>query len=93
MIDDLVRSEISRVTGENQPQTRPIKKVNGFVSNPKKSPMRKFADVFFEEDLNTVKDSLIKDVVIPTIKDFFADIFIGGIERMLYGRGRRILRR
>ena len=91
-VEDLVRTEVNRITsgtGSKKKETRPIKHVSGFVSNPKKSPMRKFADVFFEEDLKTVKESLIREVVIPTIKGFLADIFIGGIERTLYGSSGR----
>ena len=51
-IEDLVRTEVNRITsnaGSKKKETRPIKQVAGFVANPKKSPMRKFADVFFEE--------------------------------------------
>lgn len=88
MIDDLVRSEINRVSGETQPQTRPIKKVNGFVSNPKKSPMRKFADVFIAEDLGTVKESLVQELIVPTIRNFIVDILVGGVEKLFLGEGR-----
>lgn len=87
-VEDLVRTEVSRITAGSQPVKRrpnPIGKVEGFVPNPKKSPLRKFADVFFEEDLNTVKKSIMKDIIKPTIKGMAADILIGGIERLFYG--------
>lgn len=89
MIEDIVRSEIRRVTGsgENERPKYNIGKVSGFVT--KKSPWKKFTDTFFEEDLETVKKSLVREVIVPTIKGFLADIFIGGIERTLYGSSGR----
>jgi hypothetical protein len=69
-----------------------LRKVGGYAGELKKNAFQKFADVFFEEDLPTVKRSLIREVVIPTIKDFIADIFIGGVERTLYGTGSRTKR-
>lgn len=89
MIEDLVKKEIGRVTRENERHVRPIKKVSGYVPNPQKSPLQKFADVFFEEDIRTVKESLVSDVIVPTIKGFFADTLIGGIERLFYGNSKR----
>lgn len=85
MIDKLVNGELEKLS------KHPIKKVSGLVKDYKKSPFRKFTDVFFEEDIHTVKESLVREIVIPTIKNFMADIFIGGIERALFGesRGRR----
>ena len=62
--------------------------VEGRVEKVKKSPLRKFAAVLFEEDLPSVGNSVVKEIVEPTIKDFLADILIGSIERAFYGRGR-----
>ena len=92
-VEDLVRSEVNRITSGSQPPAKtrpnPLGKVDGFVSNPKKSPLKKFAEVFFEEDLNTVKRSIARDVIKPTIKGLAADILIGGIEQMFYGESGR----
>lgn len=92
MIEDVIAEVVDNVTegtGVTPRQKHSLKKVEGFVTEPKKSPGEKFMDVFFEEDLSTMFRSFIKDVAIPITKDFFADIFIGGIERIFYGKSRR----
>ena len=88
-IEEIIEQEAERILEENvpEPARRAMRKVKGLAKKRRKSPFKKFADVFFEEALSTVKQSLITEVIIPTIKDFLADIFIGGVERTLYGSG------
>lgn len=90
MVEEVIRGELERLGGSDDVRRKhSLKKVAGFVAKKRRSPFKTFASVFFEEDLPTVKESLIKEVIIPTIKDFMADIFIGGIERTLYGGSSR----
>ena len=51
----------------------------------------KIADSFLSEDTRSVGNYILWDVFIPSIKNTFADIIIGGIEMALFGnaRGRR----
>ncbi len=87
MIEEVVKKEVAKAVQNTVDQVVPrhLKKVTGLVTEEEKSPVQKFINVLVEEDFRTVKRSLIQDVVIPTIRDFLADIFIGGIERTLYG--------
>ena len=82
-IEDLMNKEIGRLEGETKPKRAPLKKATGLVEN--KSPLKKLKDTFFEEDFGTVAESLKRDIVVPQIKSFFANLFIGGIERAFYG--------
>jgi len=71
--------------GEKSERKPLTKRVTGGVKVKEKSPLQKVAGGFFEEDLANVKDYVVKDVVVPLIKDAIADAFIGAIEMLLYG--------
>lgn len=75
-------------TKERQPLQ---KRISGEVKIKEKNPLKKIAGIVFEEDLSNVKTYVIRDVVIPLIKDAIADSFIGALEMLLYGStgGRR----
>lgn len=79
-INDTINREMARV----QEQLPQLPKVDGRVKDYK-TPLQKVRDVFFEEDFKTVKESLIKEIIVPTVKNFAADLFIGAIERALFG--------
>ena len=51
----------------------------------------KLAETFLSEDTRTVKNYILWDVFVPSIKNAFADVVIGGLEMLLFGnaRGRR----
>ena len=51
----------------------------------KKSEIRKFTDVFLADDLNSVKDYILEDVIIPSIKKGIVDIVSNGIDMLMYG--------
>ena len=51
----------------------------------KKSDIAKFADVFITEDINSVKNYVIVDVLVPAIKKAISDIVTNGIDMILYG--------
>ena len=79
---------------QNEKQSTDKKKVEKVISGTakvkKKSELRKFADNFISEDVENVKDYLVKDVVVPNIIDLIEDIVVGGIRTLLRGdSGRR----
>ena len=66
------------------------KVISGTAKVKKKSELRKFADNFISEDIDNVKEYLVKDVVVPNIIDLIEDIVVGGIRTLLRGdAGRR----
>lgn len=84
-INDAVNSITSQIPGaakETKP-ARHMKKVGGLVE---KSPGRKIAEAFFDEDLDEFKKSFFKDMVRPAMRDFVFSI----IQRLFYGGGPRV---
>jgi hypothetical protein len=51
----------------------------------KKTFGEKVADTFIEDDVDSVKDYIIHDVLVPNIKDVLYDIFSGSMEMILFG--------
>lgn len=71
----------------NSGRDRKVKKIaQGKVA--KKGYGRKFADVFFGEEVVDVKGYILQDVLIPAIKDTISDVVTGGIEMLLFGERR-----
>lgn len=54
----------------------------------KKSEVKKFADVFIAEDVTSVKNYIVNDVLIPAAKKAISDIVTNGIDMILYGEAR-----
>ena len=68
------------------PEQKKVEKVvAGKVTAKPKTGIAKLAETFFAEDIHKVKDYIIKDVIMPTIKDTIWTIIARGSERMLYG--------
>lgn len=66
------------------------KVINGTATVKKKSELRKFADNFISEDVDSVKTYVLRDVIIPSVIDLVEDIVVGGIRTLLRGdSGRR----
>ena len=61
------------------------KVVKGEVKQRKRGIFRRFADTFFNEDLETVEDYLTQDVIIPAIKETISSIVRNGIDMILFG--------
>lgn len=62
------------------------KKVERVVQTKVKTKKKnKFADTFISEDITSVKDYVINDVLIPAAKKAISDIITNGIDMMLYG--------
>lgn len=60
-----------------------IRKVGG--AKIRKNPGRKFSDLFFEDDIETIKGYVLFDVVIPAIKNTIVDIVTNGVEMLFWG--------
>lgn len=70
-------------TASEQPERKKLDKVaSGTVR--KKSAFKKAMDVFFAEDLETVKTYLISDVLIPELRDAIYNMFRNGLEMLFY---------
>lgn len=68
------------------PEQKKVEKViSGKATIKPKGELAKFFETFFAEDLSKVKDYLLKDVIVPTIKDTIWTVIARGSERMLYG--------
>ena len=66
------------------------KVISGTAKVKKKSELRKFVDNFITDDLNSVKDYWVKDVLVPNIADTIEDLVVGGVRTLLRGvSGRR----
>lgn len=68
--------------------------VKGKVSVGKKSLSEKFRETFLVEDLKSVGENIVFDMLIPAIKDTFVSMVEGSINMMFYGdrRGSRTIR-
>lgn len=68
------------------PTEKRIKKVvKAPVTIKQKSEARKFLDNFISEDVANVKDYLVRDIVIPTIKDTIWAAITNSVEMVLFG--------
>lgn len=73
-------------TATPAPERKKVEKVvAGKVTAKPKGELAKFFETFFAEDIHKVKDYLLKDVIVPTIKDTIWTVIARGSERMLYG--------
>lgn len=71
---------------KEEKQEKKIEKVvSGTVKPKKKSEIRKFADVFIQEDVNNVGSYILQDILVPAVKKAISDIVTNGIDMILYG--------
>lgn len=61
------------------------KVVSGTVRTKKKNEIRKLTDVFISEDIHSVKNYILMDVLVPAVKDAIEDIITNGIRMILRG--------
>ena len=59
--------------------------VKGKAEVKKKSELTKFANAFVSEDVYTVKNYIVVDVIIPALKDLISSIVTNGVNAWLYG--------
>ena len=65
-----------------------IKKIDCKVEVKKKNELSKLADIFFKEDLISVKDHILKEVIFPSIKKALAESGKTAIDMIFYGETR-----
>lgn len=69
---------------EIQEEKRAEKVVHGKVKT-RENNMRKLTDVFISEDVANVKNYILFDVVIPSVKKAIYDLIVGALDISLYG--------
>ncbi len=85
MPDDQITREANRLAKVPEKDQKDRKKVSGLVTDYKGPLGKRIIGMIFENDLKSVGTSLLYEVAIPKAKDILADLFIGGIERAIYG--------
>lgn len=74
------------VSTSASPEPKKVAKVvAGKVTAKPKSGVAKFFENFFAEDIRKVGDYVVKDVVMPTVKDTIWTIIARGSERLIFG--------
>ena len=73
---------------EKKPEKKFEKVTTGKVVTKEKNDIQKVASMFIAEDLKTVRDHIIKDVAVPKLQDFFADLMIATINMIFHGDDR-----
>lgn len=72
-----------------QEKPRVEKVTSGATKLKKKSEARKFADIFISDDIDSVKNYVFMDVLVPAIKKAVVDIVSDGINMIIYGDTRK----
>ena len=70
---------------EAETEKKVEKVVTGAVSIRKKSGFRELTEDFLTKDVNSVKNYVLLDVLIPAVKKAISDIVTNGIDMLLYG--------
>lgn len=70
---------------EKLPEKKVEKVIEGNVVSKKKSPAKKFLEMFIAEDFEHVKSYIFVDVVIPAIKNALLDALNNGSQMLLWG--------
>ena len=65
------------------------KVITGNAKVRKKSEIRKFTDLFVSEDIHSVKSYVVRDVIVPNIKDLLYDIVTGSLKMFMFGDSAR----
>ena len=79
----------SITTGNAEKHEKKFEKVTtGKVVTKEKNDIQKVASMFIAEDLKTVRDHIIKDLAVPKMRDFFADLMIATVNMIFHGDDR-----
>ena len=70
-------------TSENKKKPAPLK---GTVVAKKKSKARAMADSLIANEANAIKDHILFDIFIPSIRDFIHEAATSAIDMLLYGK-------
>ena len=82
-MNDMEYKPNSHKSKEAQAQTekKRVNKVVTGTARTKKNEVRKFTDIFISEDVSNVKEYLVKDMLVPTVKK----AIIGALDMILNG--------
>ena len=80
-------SRKSKETSE-KPEKRLEKVTKGVTKSKKKGEMQKVKDIFIADDMSKIKDYVLMEVLVPTIKRAISDIVSNGIDMILYGEAK-----
>lgn len=72
------------VPAEKKEEKRVEKVIKG-KAKVKKNEMRKLSDVFISEDVGNVKNYILMDVIVPSVKKALYDLVVGALDMTLYG--------
>lgn len=87
-------SHISKTPEEGPSSEKNIQRVvTGEVKRRKKPLSRKFKEVLVGEDVRSVWDYILFDVIVPAAKDMISDAITQGFERIIFGESRPNSRR
>ena len=78
------RNEKKQVENTSASERRVEKVVHGKVKT-KTNNARKLTDIFISEDAANVKNYIIMDVIVPSIKKAVYDLIVGTLDMSLYG--------
>ena len=78
------RTETKQVESSKMPEKRAEKVVRGKVKT-KTNNARKLTDIFISEDAANVKNYILMDVIVPSIKKAVYDLIVGTLDMSLYG--------
>lgn len=72
-----------------EPEKKLTQVAKGKVTVKKKSEVSKFIDKYVAEDVSNIKNYIISDVIIPTIKNTIWDAFTNSLDMILFGGNKR----
>ena len=78
-------SHKSRNEKKELPEGKRAEKVVHGKVKTKKNDMRKFTDIFIAEDAANVKNYILMDVIVPSLKKAIYDLIVGALDMSLYG--------
>ena len=79
-------SEIRSNSDKSRAQKKEVTPVaKGEVRRKKKTEIQKFSDIFFAEDLGTIKEYIFRDVIMPALKSTLLSVVNNATEVALYG--------
>ena len=68
-----------------KPEKKVEKVVKGNVKIKKKSELSKMASSIVSSEVNSIKDYIIYEVIIPAVRDTISDVLIGSVNMLFHG--------
>ena len=76
-------SNSNNKTNKEEKKFEPV--ISGTVKTKKRSELTKFAGSFVSEDVHTVKNYILSDIIVPELKALIDNVISNGIHTLLYG--------